>query len=390
MKTLGIFTTSRAEFGLLVPLLKEIEATEGIAYLLFCGGAHLVSEQGKTIAEIKKRGFEITDTFDFLLNEDSPFSLGTSSGIATMQLARIFSSHRFDFTLIPGDRFELLSIAQTSIIFGRPIVHIGGGEISQGAIDEQIRHMLTKAAHIHFTGSETYAHNIKALGEEDYRIVNTGELGIDNIKQLKKRPKNELFAQYQLKADLPLVVMTYHPVTLENVLPGQQQVANIFRALNLFEVQVLVTSPNIDSGHDAIFNEIQFWVGQNPDFHYTESMGVVNYHSALACTSFVIGNSSSGIIEVPYFKIPTINVGDRQKGRLMHKSIINCRYDEASIAKAIQLAMNESFRKEISRMDYKFGDGFAARKMVKYLLDITISQEFLRKKLIVPDWENTN
>ena len=208
MKKIAIFTTTRAEFGILSALLKAIDNIDDIYYLLFVGGSHLANEYGNTINEIKNN-FQIADTFDFFLNEDSNFSLTKSLGIETFELAELFKNYDFDLCCILGDRFELLPIINTAIVFKKPIIHLYGGEKSEGAIDEQIRHMITKTAHIHFVSCKEYADNIRKMGEQEWRIFNVGALGIDNIVNNKKIPKNELFKQLKLNENKQTVLMTY-------------------------------------------------------------------------------------------------------------------------------------------------------------------------------------
>ena len=384
MKKIAIFTTTRAEFGIISALLKAIDNADDIDYFLFVGGSHLANEYGNTINEIKN-DFQITDTFDFFLNEDSNYSLTKSLGIETFELANIFKTFDFDFCCILGDRFELLPIVNTAIVFKKPIIHLHGGEKSEGAIDEQIRHMITKAAHIHFASCKEYADNIRKMGEQKWRIFNVGALGIDNIVNNKKISKNELFKQLKLDKNKQTVLMTYHPVTLEFKITPLEQIKNIFSALSKFNFQIVITGSNVDVDSDVIMSFINDRTKENKNIHYFDSLGVIRYHSLIPYCEFVIGNSSSGIVEVPFFRKPTINIGDRQKGRLRHKSIIDTGYSEESVISGINKALSKEFRESIKTMKYKFGDGHTAERIVKILKDIKINEKLMRKKLDFPE-----
>ena len=378
---IAIFTTSRAEFGIFVPLLKELYNCNVFETLLFVGGAHLASELGKTINEIRNQNFQITATFDYLLNEDSAYSSLKSLSVETSELALIFKEYNFDFVCVLGDRIELLPIVQASLIFNKPIIHLYGGEISQGAIDEQVRHIATKASHLHFTACEEYANNIRNMGEQNWRVFNVGGLGIDNFYNLKKISKKDLFEKLNLDENKKTVLLTYHPVTNELKITLDLQINNIFSALSNFNFQVVITSPNFEVDRNVIIDIINSTLITNNNYKYFESLGMLNYHSLLPHCEFVIGNSSSGIIEVPYYKIPTINIGDRQKGRLRHESVIDTDYSVTSIKSGIEKAMSSEFRNKIQNQELKFGDGNAAKKIVEILKNIKIDENLMRKKL---------
>jgi UDP-hydrolysing UDP-N-acetyl-D-glucosamine 2-epimerase len=388
LKTIAIFTTSRAEFGLLSALLREIEKSDSVAYRLFVGGAHLAEEYGKTVREIAAQKFSITATFDFFLNADTSVSLAKSTAIATYELADLFQKFEFDFVCVLGDRFELLAIVTNAILFRKPIIHIHGGERTEGALDEQVRHMITKAAHLHFVACEEYAWNVRRLGEPQWRIHNTGSLAVDNLVHHEKIAKAELCKRLQLDADKPIVFVAYHPVTLEFTIPPQQQIKNVFTVLGKYDFQIVVTAPNPELERDQIMSYIKQEAAQNQRVHYFDSLGTVQYYSLLAHCELVIGNSSSGILEVPYFRIPTVNIGDRQQGRVRHPSVIDTDYGVESIAAGIAKALSEDFVSSLRRMPFKFGDGTAAKKMVEIIKNVQVDQTFLRKRLEFPEPEN--
>ena len=381
MKTLAIFSTTRAEYGIFKPLLKELTKQKNINTLLFVGGTHLSDKYGKTIEEITNDNFSITDTFDYLLNDDTEFTITKSMGIESFELARIFRQYKFDAICILGDRYELLPIVTTAIIFRKAIIHIHGGEKTEGAIDEQIRHMITKAAHLHFAACKEYAKNIIKLGEEKNRVFNTGALAVDNMKRLKSIKKEKIFKKLKIDTKQPTIIVTFHPTTLRTKISTQQQITNLFAALHQFNYQVIITAPNIDNNREIIEKIIQRETKRNKNYHYIKSLGEKNFHALLKHCEFIIGNSSSGIIEAPYYKIPSINIGDRQKGRIRHKSIIDTNYDIIAIKKAIKKASSRKFRKQIENMTYKFGEGNTAKKMVEIIKKINFDEKFLTKKL---------
>lgn len=384
MLKIAMFTTSRAEFGILSSLLREIKKKDEIDYYLFVGGSHLVAELGKTINEIKNE-FEITDIFDFFLNEDSPYSLSKSLGIEQIELASIFKKYDFDAICVLGDRFELLPIVNTAIIFKKPIIHIHGGETSQGAIDEQIRHMITKAAHVHFVSCEEYKQNVRKMGEPEWRIFNTGALAVDSMAKCLNIDRTSLFSKLGLNREKKIILMTYHPVTLEYKVRPIDQIKNLFKSLKEYNFQVVITSPNIEVDRDKIIAVIQEEVNKIEKYHYIESLGKTLYHSLIPHCEFVIGNSSSGIIEVPFFKTPTVNIGDRQKGRLRHESVIDTDYSIKSIKTGIEKALSKDFQERIKTMKYKFGDSNVAKKIVDIIKSIDINEKLMRKDLDFPN-----
>lgn len=384
MKTIAFFTTTRAEFGLFLPLIKAISSESELKALLFVGGSHLAPEYGLTVNEIKNSNVLIADTFDYLLNENSNTSLIRSSGIALFKLAEIFNRYLFDFVCVLGDRFELLTIVQCAVIHAKPIIHIHGGESSEGVIDEQIRHMITKAAHLHFVTTEEYANNVRKMGEQSFRIFNTGALCVDGIVNREKVGKEQIFRMLNLDATMKTIVLTYHPVTMETEIPPQEQIQNIFNAIRPYDFQAIITSPNADPGRENINDVLLENIQKSNRYHYIHSLGTSNYYNLIPHCEFIAGNSSSGIIEVPFFRIPSINIGERQKGRIRHESVIDADYSVESISKAVTTALSPGFRKKINIMKYKFGNGLTAARMIKIIKETDINQALLKKSLDFP------
>jgi GDP/UDP-N,N'-diacetylbacillosamine 2-epimerase (hydrolysing) len=380
MKTIAFFTTSRAEFGAMAYLIRQCEKTSGLKYMLFAGGMHLVHEFGYTITEIMNSGLKITATFDSVLNEDTAVSFVRSDGLVLFEMADIFKDYSFNAICISGDRHELISIVMAAILNNKPIIHIHGGEVTEGVIDEQVRHMITKAAHLHFTTCEEYAENIRQMGEEPWRVHNTGFLTADHMIKSKRTGKNALFKYLDLDPGKRTILFTYHPVTAGPSVTPTEQISNIFNALEGFDLQVVITSPGHEKEWESIKNIISEKVSSHKDYYYFDSLGINHYHSLIPNCELIIGNSSSGVTEVPYYKIPTVNIGDRQKGRIRHKSVIDTGYSVESIRKALDLANQKKFRESLKDMKYKFGDGHAAEKMARIISKTNFDENLLRKR----------
>jgi len=381
---IAFFTSCRGDIGILSPLIKQIYKSKNIDALLFVGGTHLVKKYGYTIAEIRKEGLKITETYNYVSSKDDPYNLSKTTNKSGIQVSKFFKKYNFNFVCILGDRYERVPIILNSIIFKKPIIHLHGGEITQGLIDEQIRHLISKAAHLHFVICNEYKKNLLSLGEDRNRIHNSGALAIDNIKQTKKENYKNILKEIGLDPNLKFAILTYHPVSLEFNFPEEKQIQNIFESLKRFDLQIIVTSPGVEVGSNKLIKlikeKMQDQIGIKAK--YVESLGFTKLYSLIPHCSFVIGNSSFGIIEVPYFKIPTINIGDRQKGRFNHKSIINSGYDKKSIIRSIKKSENNSFKKDIKKMNYMFGKGDAAKKIIRTIKKIKINQNFLQKPFI--------
>lgn len=379
--TVAIFTASRAEYGLLYPLIDALRNDPRTDALVFVGGGHLAVESGRTIREIQADGVAVTDRFDYLLNGTDPTTLSRSLGIETMELARLFDRYSFDWVCVLGDRYELLGIVNCAVLFRKPILHIQGGESTPAAIDDQIRHMITKAAHLHFATCSAHVENLRRMGESNWRIHNTGSLAIDRIGQCQPVTRDSAFSDLGLDPSRPAAIVTYHPVTLEMNLPTGDQIRQLLSAIRRFSMQWIITAPNMDSGRDEILDAIVRSAAENPDIHYIESLGSRRYYGLAPHCEMVIGNSSSGILEAPYFRIPTVNMGDRQVNRIRHRSVIDTGYSETEIIAGIQKALSREFRDSLRTMEFQFGDGHAAGRMVDIIARTKIDQNLLRKQL---------
>ena len=270
-----------------------------------------------------------------LLNNDSGGFLTNPPSFPLSGIRVKSKRFKFDCVFIIGDRFEKLAEVNNSILFNKPIIHYSGGEETAGVIDDQVRHMITKSAHLHFVQCDKYKKNILRMGEESHRVFNVGNPLLENIKKIKFNNKENLFKKYKIDSKKPLSIFTYHPVTLKTNLSSIKQIQNIFETLKRFNIQFLITAPGHDHGRDVLLEYIQKRVKNNKNFFYVKSLGFKNLLNFYKYADFVIGNSSSGIYQAPFFKIPTINIGERQTGRYFHKSIINCGYTSKEIYEAV-------------------------------------------------------
>lgn len=326
MKKVCVVTGTRAEYGLLSRLMHLIQADHDLTLQIIATNMHLSPEFGLTYKEIEADGFTIDKKVEMLLSSDTSNAITKSIGLATIGFADAYEDLRPDILLILGDRFEILAAVTAALIYKIPVAHLHGGEITEGAYDDAIRHAITKMSHLHFVSTEIYRKRVIQMGEHPSTVFNVGALGCENIKSLKLMRKDELEKSLDFKLDRNTILITYHPVTME-CNTSEQQFRELLSAINLFpELKVIFTMPNSDTDGRIIMKMIKEYVAKNPERTvWFDSLGFYRYLSVLQYIGGVVGNSSSGIIEVPSFHIPTINIGDRQKGRVAAASVLNCK-----------------------------------------------------------------
>lgn len=387
MKKICVVTGTRAEYGLLKPLIKRINEDTDVELRLVVTGMHLSPEFGLTYKEIEEDGYTITDKNEMLLSSDTPNGITKSIGLATIGFADIFTRIQPDIVVLLGDRFETYAAATSAMIHRIPIAHIHGGELTEGVIDDAIRHSITKMSTLHFTSTEEYRRRVIQLGEQPERVYCVGALGVENIKKQPLLSKRELEKSISFSLDMPYVVITYHPVTLENN-TAEEQFTTLLDALEQMEgYKFIFTKANADTDGRIINQLIDAYVSKNKDkaVCYT-SLGMTRYLSALMYSEMAIGNSSSGVLEAPSFKIPTINIGNRQKGRVKAESVIDCGTDMGEISdaigKAIELKKDNKLQyvrnpyegEDTSRRIYKeILNYLSDHKMMKTFYDININ-----------------
>ncbi len=381
MKKICIITGTRAEYGLLKPLIKRISEDNEIELQLIATGMHLSPEFGLTYKEIEDDRFNINEKVEILLSSDTSVGISKSIGLGMIGFSEAFERLRPDMIIALGDRYEIFAAASAATISRIPIAHLHGGETTEGAIDEVIRHSITKMSYLHFTSTEEYKQRVIQLGEEPERVFNVGAIGIESIKQLKLLSKNELEKSIKFNLDKKTALITFHPVTLENN-TSEQQFQELLNALdNYKDLKIIFTKANSDTNGRIINIMIDEYVNSNKDrtIAFT-SMGQLRYLSAMKYVDLVIGNSSSGIIEAPSFNIPTINIGDRQKGRIQGETIINCKPTEKEIYNAINLGLSNIFKQKIKNKKNPYGEGNVSKNVIKEIKEVLLSNSINLKK----------
>lgn len=368
VRKICVVTGSRAEYGLLYGLLKGIEADPRLRLQLAVTGTHLSPEFGLTVREIEVDGFVPDARIDMLVSADSPVGIAKSIGLGVIGFADALGGLRPDLLVILGDRFEILAAAQAAMVLRIPIAHIHGGELTEGLIDEAIRHSLTKMSHLHFVAAERYRERVIQLGEDQDRVWTVGAPGLDAIRRLALLDRRALSDSIGFDLSGPYFLVTYHPVTLARR-DETGGIGALLEALGAFpEHKILVTGVNADTDNGAIRNAIEAFSLANPGrVHTVVSLGQLRYLSSLSHADAVIGNSSSALIEAPSFKVPTVNVGDRQRGRLRAATVIDVNEDCQSIVEGIRSAISASFKAKIGDAVSPFGDGHAAERILAVL-----------------------
>lgn len=367
-KKVAVFTGTRAEYGLLFWLLKDIQSDPDLTLQLLVSGMHLSPEFGETYKQIEKDGFSIDEKIEILLSSDSAVGTAKSMGLGVLGFADALSRLAPDVLVILGDRFEALAAAQTAMILRIPIVHLHGGEITEGAYDDAIRHAITKLSYLHGTSTEEYRQRVIQLGESPERVKNIGAIGLDHLKRASFMDTQELSESLNFSIDKPYFLVTYHPVTLGEEAPEESFQA-LLDALDTFpDHQVILTYPNADDGGRRIIPMLEEYARSNPERVLAiPSLGQVRYLSAVKHAAAVIGNSSSGIIEVPAFDVPTVNIGSRQKGRLAAKSVLNAAATKESISNAVSLAVSRKYKAENENIANPYGQGDSSKQVIEMI-----------------------
>ncbi|OUS31479.1 UDP-N-acetyl-D-glucosamine 2-epimerase, UDP-hydrolysing [Gammaproteobacteria bacterium 45_16_T64] len=381
MRKIAVFTGTRAEYGLLYWIIRRLHESNDVELCLMVGGAHLSPEFGYTVEQIDRDGFEITERLEFLMSSDSAVGVSKSMGLALISASESFERCKPDLLVVLGDRFEAMAIVQAAMIACVPVAHIHGGEITEGLIDEAVRHSITKMSHLHFASTETYRKRIMQLGEEPSNVFNSGAPGIDSIFSLELLERSEVSDAVGFSLETPYFVVTYHPVTLE--LDGA-----VFALENLLQVlsgypnhKLIITYPNADTHGRRLIKVLEAYQSQNANrVLLVQSLGQLRYLSLLKYCDLVIGNSSSGLIEAPTFGVPTINIGSRQKGRVAGETVLHCGESVESIREAMKTSLTKEFRENCKSAENPYGDGGASQFIVEELighpLDNILSKRF--------------
>ena len=371
-KRVCIFTGGRAEYGILRPLLTEIKKNKCLELKLVVSGMHMSREFGLTYKIIEKDGFKCDEKIEMILSSDTPVAVSKSVGLGLISFSEAFNRIKPDILILLGDRFETFSAATAAMISRIPIAHIQGGEMTYGAIDDHFRHAITKMSQLHFVTNNDYKKRVIQLGEHPRNIFNVGALNVDSMKKVKVLKKSEVEKRIKISLQKKTILVTFHPITLEKE-TAENYFKNVIEALDDFrECNIIFTKTNADTEGRIINSLIDEYIIYNKNAVSFISMGQELYISSLRYVDLVLGNSSSGIIETPTFKVPTVNIGDREKGRIMAKNIINCNYTKTDIKKAISKGLSLDFKKKIKYMKSPYDNGETAKKICKIMQNYKI------------------
>lgn len=379
-RRIAVVTGSRAEYGILYWLLKEIQARPNLELQLLVTGMHLSPEFGLTVRQIEADGFAIAEKIETLLSSDSEVAVSTAIALGVMGFAHAFARERPDIVVLQGDRFESLAAAIAAMVARVPIAHISGGKSTQGVIDEAIRHALTKMSHLHFTHMPEHRDRIIQMGEDPRRVYAFGAPLVDGIKRLQHLSKTELEERIGSPLAERFLLVVYHPVTLEDR-TEEAHMDQLFRALDQFpQLQLIFIMPNADTGGRIISERIRAYVKTRPraQSHVNLERGV--FLNLLRLATAIIGNSSSGITEAPSFELPAVNIGDRQRGVTKAANVIDCHPTTASIVAAIRRALQEDFRRSLAGLTNPYGDGDSSKRIADILEEVELGEALLKKR----------
>jgi UDP-hydrolysing UDP-N-acetyl-D-glucosamine 2-epimerase len=378
MRTIGLVTVARSDYGIYLPVLREIQAHPGLRLQILVSGMHLSPEFGLTVKEIEAEGFPIRDRVEMLLSSDTPEGIAKSLGLGVLGFAQVFGRFRPDILVVLGDRFEMYVAALAALPFKIPVAHIHGGEVTRGAMDEALRHSLTKLSHLHFVATAEYARRVEQLGEEPWRVTVCGAPALDHLNSLVLMSAAELEFRFPLRLTGPFLLVTFHPVTLEYE-RTEWQVGELLAALETCGLPAVFTRPNADTGNRTIVRMIKDYVATHLSAQMVDNLGTRAFFSLMSLAAAMVGNSSSGIIEAASFKLPVVNIGARQEGRVRGANVIDVGYDRLEILKGIHRAVQPEFQKNMTGLVNPYGVGQAAAIIVEKLASVALDDNLLKK-----------
>ena len=378
-RTIGVVTAARSDFGIYRPILRRIEAHPDLELALLVTGMHLSAEFGSTENEILGEGFEIAERVEMLLSSDSPEAIAHSVGRGVVGFAKLFGRWTPDLLLVLGDRFDMVGAALASLPFGVPIAHIHGGESTEGAIDEALRHSLTKMSHLHFVSHPDYAARVERMGEEPWRVTTCGAPSLDNLRAVEVQSKEALGARVDLDLNEPTLLVTFHPVTLEYA-DTEAHITALLNALRALSMPTLLTYPNADTHGRIIIRELERFAKERSDARLVTNLGTAGYFGAMTHCTAMVGNSSSGIVESGSFQTPVVDIGSRQRGRLHGSNVLHADPDAASIEAQIRVAISPDFRASLAGTTNVYGDGTASDQIVERLASVKLNARLLQKR----------
>jgi UDP-hydrolysing UDP-N-acetyl-D-glucosamine 2-epimerase len=383
-RRIGIVSVARSDYGIYRPLLTQIRADSALECSLYVASAHLSPEFGCTVKEIERDGFPIAARLETLLSGDSPEVIAHSMARGVQLFGTLYARERPDILVVLGDRFDMYVSALAALPFNIPVAHIHGGEVTTGAIDDALRHSLTKISHLHFTATDEYARRVRQLGEEDWRISVSGALSLDNLEYVKLLDRSEIAQQFGLRLPSDFLLVTLHPVTL-SVQDTSFHITELLAALRVAAMPVVFTLPNADSGNRVVVQYIREFVGKHENACLVGSLGTQGYFSLMNLARAMVGNSSSGIIEAPSFRLPVVNVGCRQDGRTRGRNVIDCDYQSDEITNALRHALSHEFKAQLCSSTNPYKSGVASTVILERLKSVELNSRLLMKKFVDRD-----
>jgi UDP-hydrolysing UDP-N-acetyl-D-glucosamine 2-epimerase len=380
-RTIGVVTVARSDYSHLVPLLEALRDAPDVVLQLYVAGAHLSPRFGSTEKAIEADGWSITARVETTGASDAAVDVAAGAGAGVAEFARAFARGGPDLIVLLGDRLEMLAAALAALPLTIPVAHLHGGEVTEGAIDEQARHAITKLAHLHFPAAEPYARRIRQMGEEPWRVHCAGAPGLDRFAQRAALSREELARRLGLPLRGPTLLVTFHPVTLE---PGEagRHSAELAAALEMVDGDVIVTYPGADAAHDAVIGPLESLAATRPGTRMVPALGEDGYGALLREADVMVGNSSSGIIEAPSFGLPVVNVGIRQHGRLRAANVIDVGHGREEIVAGIRRALAPEFRASLHGLVNPYGDGHASPRIARVLREVELGPRLIRKRFV--------
>jgi len=384
VRTIGLVTVGRSDWNACLPVLREIAGRQGLRARLYVTGAHLSSTFGRTVDQIAADGFTPDVQIPMAVDDDSPAGVARAIGAGTAAFADVFAADRPDVLVVYGDRFEMYTAALAALPFKLPVAHVTGGDVTEGAIDDTLRHSMTKLSHLLFVANEEAARRVRQLGEESHRVHVTGDPLIDHLESVVRAglpDRLEVARRFGLDPNGRNLVVTYHPVTLQYA-ETRTHVGALLDALTRIDARMLFTYPNADTAGRTIIEAIETFCRRHPRAQVVVNAGPAGYVSLLAHVDALVGNSSSGLIEAPSFELPAVNVGIRQRGRVRGRNVIDCGNGVDEILEAIHLALAPETRRDLKGCSNPYGDGRAAPRIVDGLAGVTLDDSLVIKRFV--------
>ncbi len=377
-RKIAVITVGRSDFGIYRPILRRIRQDSALELMLIAGGGHLDEKTGRTIDEIRREGWSIAAEFPMPRGDDTPESTACAMGIGVSALAGIYARLRPDILVLLGDRYEMFAAASAAIPFNIPIAHIHGGERTEGAMDDQFRHAITKMSHLHFTAAAEYARRVIQMGESPWRVTISGAPALDNFNDMPWLGREELEQELKMSFSSSPLLVTFHPVIREG--SPEEQIATLLSALSERTEPIVFTYPNVDPGSSPIVEAIEHFAEKNPRCRVFQNLGVQRYFSLMNIAAAMVGNSSSGLVEAGSFKLPVLNIGARQDGRIRGPHVLDAACEPESIRQGLTRVLDPAFREGLRDMHNPYGAGHAAEIITERLKTIRLDAHLLQKR----------